>query len=224
MITLAGVSKAFHPGTPAEHWALRDVDLALEPGQVTVLTGPSGAGKTTLLLLAGCLARPTSGRVLFRGEPISHLGERFLAETRNRHIGFVFQQFNLLPGRSALQNVLLPAVPLGTPWRARLDRAQGLLETLQVGHRAHAEASRLSSGEQQRVAIARALMNDPEILLADEPTANLDAAAAERFVDLLARLHTRGRTLLLSSHDPRLVASGVAHRTLRLADGRLEEA
>jgi len=160
---------------------------------VTALCGPSGSGKTTLLTIIGCLARPTSGRVHLRERDISGLPERFLTEIRRSTFGFVFQQFNLIKGLSARDNVMLPAYPLGGDWRALHDRAETLLETLKLGHRRHARVEWLSGGEQQRVAIARAMINDPQVVIADEPTANLDTALSREFMAILENLKEQAR-------------------------------
>ena len=219
MIELKGVRKAFNQGRPNEYWALKGIDLTIETNKVTVLSGPSGSGKTTLLTLIGCLARPTEGRVRLKGEDISGLPERFLTEIRRQSFGFVFQQFNLIRGLSALDNVLLPAAPIGQPHRALRERGLSLLNRLHLAHRATARVEWLSGGEQQRVAIARALINDPEVLIADEPTANLDTTLSREFMTLLETLASEGRTVLLSSHDPLVVESAIVDRVVALRDG-----
>ncbi len=222
MIALSGLRKAFNQGRPNEFWALDGIDLVIEAGKITAFRGPSGSGKTTLLTLVGCLARPTAGRVTFKGEVVSSLPERFLTDLRRRSFGFVFQQFHLIRGLSVLQNVMLPAVPTGRPRREVQDQALGLLEQLRLGRRGQERVEFLSAGEQQRVAIARALINDPEVLIADEPTANLDSALSRQFVGLLEELNAGGRTVIFTSHDPLVVESGAVHRVVGLRDGRLE--
>lgn len=221
MIELCAVSKTFNEGQPNALRALDGVDLVIEPGRVTALRGPSGSGKTTLLTLIGCLARPSSGRVRLDGEDISGLPERFLTDIRRRRFGFVFQRFNLIHGLSALENVILPAFPTGRPRRELVGRAQALFARLQLEQRATTAVELLSGGEQQRVAIARALINDPSVIIADEPTANLDSALAHDFLDILAGLSAEGRTVLLTSHDPLVVESPVVHRVVGMRDGRL---
>jgi putative ABC transport system ATP-binding protein len=223
MIELDDIHKAFNQGQPNEYWALSGIDLTLAAHEVTVFSGPSGSGKTTLLTLLGCLARPTRGRVRLRDEDVSGLPERFLTEVRRRTFGFVFQQFNLVRGLSALDNVMLPAYPLGLPYGQLRERAEDQLAGLDLGHRRDARVEWLSGGEQQRVAIARALINDPEVIIADEPTANLDTALSRQFLDILGRLIDEGRTVLLTSHDPLVVESRVVDRVVRLRDGRLVE-
>lgn len=221
MIELLAVKKAFNQGRSNEYWALNGIDLRIEAGRVTALRGPSGSGKTTLLTLIGCLARPTSGRVRLKGEDISGLPERFLTEIRRQTFGFIFQQFNLIKGLSALENVILPALPTGRPRRELLARAEALLAQLQLSHRAAARVEWLSGGEQQRVAIARALINDPEVIVADEPTANLDTVLSGEFMVILESLSAAGKTVLLSSHDPLVVESPAVHRVIAMRDGRL---
>jgi putative ABC transport system ATP-binding protein len=221
MIELLAVKKAFNQGRSNEYWALNGIDLRIEAGRVTALRGPSGSGKTTLLTLIGCLARPTSGRVRLKGEDISGLPERFLTEIRRQTFGFIFQQFNLIKGLSALENVILPALPTGRPRRELVARAEALLAQLQLSHRAAARVEWLSGGEQQRVAIARALINDPEVIVADEPTANLDTVLSGEFMVILESLSAAGKTVLLSSHDPLVVESSAVHRVIAMRDGRL---
>ncbi len=221
MIELDDIHKAFNQGQPNEYWALSGISLKVATRQVTALSGPSGSGKTTLLTLLGCLARPTRGRVRLRDEDVSGLPERFLTEIRRRTFGFVFQQFNLVRGLSALDNVMLPAYPLGLPYGQLREKAENQLAGLDLGHRRDARVEWLSGGEQQRVAIARALINDPEVIIADEPTANLDTALSRQFLDILSRLIDEGRTVLLTSHDPLVVESSVVDRVVRLRDGRL---
>ncbi len=221
MIELDDIHKAFNQGQPNEYWALSGINLTVAARQVTALSGPSGSGKTTLLTLLGCLARPTRGRVRLRDEDVSGLPERFLTEIRRRTFGFVFQQFNLVRGLSALDNVMLPAYPLGLPYGQLREKAENQLAGLDLGHRRDARVEWLSGGEQQRVAIARALINDPEVIIADEPTANLDTALSLQFLDILSRLIDEGRTVVLTSHDPLVVESSVVDRVVRLRDGRL---
>jgi putative ABC transport system ATP-binding protein len=221
MIELREVRKVFNEGRHNEYHALSGISLAIEARRVTALRGPSGSGKTTLLTLIGCLARPTSGRVSLHGRDISGLPERFLTEIRRRSFGFVFQQFNLIKGLSALENVMLPAYPTGRPHRALAERAEALLDGLRLAHRREAKVEWLSGGEQQRVAIARALINDPEVLIADEPTANLDTALAGEFLALLERFGDEGRTVILTSHDPLVVESAAVHRVIDMRDGKL---
>jgi putative ABC transport system ATP-binding protein len=223
MIRLTGIRKAYHQGQHNELWALNGIDLTIEANKVTALSGPSGSGKSTLLTIIGCMARPTSGRVQLGGRDISGLPERFLTDIRRKTFGFVFQQFNLIAGLSARDNVMLPAYPLGGDWRALQQRADALLDTLKLGQRRDARVEWLSGGEQQRVAIARALINDPQVVIADEPTANLDTALSREFMDILASLKQQGKTIILTSHDPLVVESELVDRVVHLRDGHLVE-
>jgi putative ABC transport system ATP-binding protein len=221
MISLNNIRKAYNQGRDNEFWALNGIDLKIEAQRVTALCGPSGSGKTTLLTIVGCLARPTSGRIHLKERDISGLPERFLTEIRRSTFGFVFQQFNLIKGLSARDNVMLPAYPLGGDWRALHERAETLLDSLKLGHRRHARVEWLSGGEQQRVAIARAMINDPQVVIADEPTANLDTALSREFMAILENLKEQGKTILLTSHDPLVVESEVVDTVVNLRDGRL---
>ena len=223
MLELANIRKVFNQGQHNEYWALKGIDLEIPPARVNVLKGPSGSGKTTLLTILGCLARPTEGRVRLNGEDISGLPERFLTEIRRRTFGFIFQQFNLIRGLSAIENIILPGYPSGTPRAQLLARAETLLADLQLAHRRDAKVEWLSGGEQQRVAICRALINDPQILVADEPTANLDSKLSAEFLAILRRLAEAGRTVILTSHDPLVVESEVVDRVYSLRDGQLIE-
>ncbi len=222
LIELAGVTKVFHEGQHNALVALCDVDLALEAGRITVLQGPSGSGKSTLLSVLGCLARPTSGRVRVAGEVVSNLPEAFLADVRRRTFGFVFQQFHLIGGLSARTNVMLPAYPTGRTHSEIARRAAELLGQLGLEKLTDARVEWLSGGEQQRVAIARALINDPRVVIADEPTANLDSALSAEFLGILAGLRDEGRTVIMSSHDPRVCEAAVVDRVVRLLDGKVE--
>lgn len=224
MIELRNVTKVHGEGRPDRVEAVSGVDLVVADRAVTVLEGPSGSGKTTLLTLIGCLARPTSGRILVDGEIVSGLPERFLTEVRRRTFGFVFQKFNLIRGMSALDNVMLPAYPLGVPHGRLKARAYELLAHFGVEERAGLDVAHLSGGEAQRVAIARALINDPAIVIADEPTASLDGARVAQFLAMAADLEAQGKTVIITSHDPRITRAGVVGRRVAMADGRIVEA
>jgi putative ABC transport system ATP-binding protein len=221
VIALSDVTKVYNAGQPNEFAALRGVTLALEGRTATAFTGPSGSGKTTLLSLIGCMARPTSGRIALDGEVISGLPERFLTETRRRTFGFIFQQFNLIRGLTALENVMLPAYPTGAPLRRVRREAERLLEMLALGPKADVRVQWLSGGEAQRVAIARALINNPSVIVADEPTAHLDTALSRDFMEIMRALRREGRTLLLASHDPLVYESDVIDRVVGMRDGRV---
>ena len=222
MIELTDVRKAFNQGRHNELWAVRGVTLRLEANRATVLRGPSGSGKTTLLTLIGCLARPTSGRVRLHGRDVSGMTERFLTGLRRQTFGFVFQQFNLVRGLTVEQNVMLPAYPLGGPRRDLRRRARTLLDSLDLGQHAQARVEWLSGGQAQRAAIARALVNDPDVILADEPTANLDTELSQRFLDIVRDLKAQGKTLLMTSHDPLVCQAPEVDRVVNLRDGHLD--
>ncbi len=222
MIELMDVRKAFNQGRHNELWAVRGVSLQVPAQQVTVLRGPSGSGKTTLLTLVGCLARPTSGRVRLHGRDVSGMTERFLTGLRRQTFGFVFQQFNLVRGLTVEQNVMLPAYPLGLARRDLRRRAHGLLESLDLAEHAQARVEWLSGGQAQRAAIARALINDPDVILADEPTANLDTELSRRFLDIVRDLKAQGKTLLMTSHDPLICQAPEVDLVVGLRDGQLD--
>ena len=222
MIELVDVRKAFNQGQHNELWAVRGVTLNLEANCATVLRGPSGSGKTTLMTLIGCLARPTSGRVRLQGRDVSGMTERFLTGLRRQTFGFVFQQFNLVRGLTVEENVMLPAYPLGVPRAELRRRARSLLESLDLGPHAQARAEWLSGGQAQRAAIARALVNDPAVILADEPTANLDTELSHRFLDIVRDLKRTGKTLIMTSHDPLLYQAPEVDRVIGLRDGHLD--
>ena len=223
MIELTDVSKVFNEGQPNECRALREVSLTLDRGGTTVLTGPSGSGKTTLLTLIGCLARPTSGRIRLDGRLLSNLPERFLTEVRRHTFGFVFQQFNLIRGLTVLENVMLPAYPLGRPYHELSDAAREWLNRFGLGAKIASKVEWLSGGEAQRTALARALINDPAVLIADEPTANLDSVLSREVLALLGELAAQGRTVLISSHDPLVFEAARVDRVIELRDGRIAD-
>ena len=210
--------KTYRQGTVDVH-AVDGVDLAIEAGELVAIVGRSGSGKTTLLDLFGCLLRPTSGEVLVGGEPTAGLPDARLAAVRRDRIGFVFQEFNLLPTLTALENVLLPR-RYGARRPDDRARAEALLAAVDLSHRARHRPGQLSGGEQQRVAIARALVNDPAIILADEPTGELDSETSEALVAMLGRLNREeGRTIVIVTHDPEVATA--ADRIIRLHDGRV---
>jgi len=223
MIELSGVSKTFNAGKPNRFTALQAIDLTLAPGCVAVFKGPSGSGKTTLLGIIGCMARPTTGRLRVGGCEVTRLPERFLARIRRESFGFVFQSFNLVNGVSVLENIMLPGYPGGMPLGRVRRRALSLLDSLQIRTKAHEPVQSLSGGEQQRTAIARALINDPACIIADEPTAHLDTDLARQFLEIIARLKDKGKTVLMGTHDPVLFNSGVVDRVIEMRYGRLVE-
>ncbi len=220
LVELQGVTKIYRLGE-VEVPALRGVDLSVLPGDFLALMGPSGSGKSTLLHVLGLLDRPTAGRVLWEGADVTRLNGGKLAELRGRRIGFVFQMFNLVPNLTALENVELPLVFLGVPARERRRKAREILERLGLGDRLRHRPNQLSGGQQQRVALARALVTDPALLIADEPTGNLDSATGREILALFVELNGQGRTIVLATHDPE--AAAVAKVRLRLRDGRITE-
>lgn len=224
MIELRDVTKVFNAGQPNEFAAVRGVSLAIDGRVATALTGPSGSGKTTLLSLIGCMARPTAGRIAIQGEVISSLPERFLTEIRRRTFGFIFQQFNLIRGLTARENVMLPAYPTGAPLRQIRGDADRLLDRLGLAPKAEVKVEWLSGGEAQRVAIARALINNPSVVVADEPTAHLDTALSQDFMEIMRGLQDEGRTLIFASHDPLVYESDLIERVVRMRDGRVLDA
>jgi len=221
VIELREVRRVFHQGRPDELTAVDGVSLTVEGGRVTVLRDPSGSGKTSLLALIGAMARPTSGRIVLDGREITSLPERFLTAVRRTTFGFVFQQLHLVRGLTAIENVMLPAYPLGGGRGPLLRRARRLLDRLGVGNRAAARVDWLSGGEAQRVAIARALVNDPQVVIADEPTAHLDTRLSQEFMEIVAGLRAEGRTVVLASHDPVVHESPVADRVVSMRDGKV---
>ncbi len=222
MIELRDIRKVFNEGKSYELTAVDGVSLVLEARKVTVLRGPSGSGKTTLLSLIGCMARPTAGRIHLEGREITSLPERFLTGIRRSTFGFIFQQFNLVKGVSALENVMLPAYPLGGDHGQLMKRAHALLDLFGILPRAHSRAEWLSGGEAQRTAIARALINDPAVIIADEPTAHLDSKLSREFMDMILRLRDQQKTVIIASHDPLVYESGMVDRVVSMRDGRIE--
>ena len=219
MIRLEGVSKVYRRGAISVT-ALDDVSLRLAPGEMAAVMGPSGSGKSTLLNLVGCLDRPTSGAYFLGGENVVRLGDARLARVRNQRLGFIFQSYNLLPRFTALQNVELPLVYRGLGPRDRRERAREALKAVGLSDRTHHRPSELSGGEQQRVAIARALAAQPDVLLADEPTGNLDTRSGREVLAVFERLHQAGITILLVTHDREVAA--YARRLIKLRDGKVE--
>jgi len=218
IIAVDGLTKDYHLGSHTVH-ALRGVSVTIEPGEFVAVMGPSGSGKSTFMNLLGCLDTPTAGRYVVDGEDVAGLSPDALARIRNAKIGFVFQQFNLLPRTSALENVELPLLYAGVSARERRARARARLAAVALADRESHQPSQLSGGQQQRVAIARALVNNPAVILADEPTGNLDSRTSVEVLTLLQRLNREGLTIVLVTHEADIAA--YAGRILSFKDGRL---
>jgi putative ABC transport system ATP-binding protein len=212
--------KTYDMGAEQLH-ALRGIAMRICKGEYVAIMGPSGSGKSTLMNLIGCLDTPTKGKYWLAGRLVSQLDDDELAYIRNKEIGFVFQTFNLLPRATALHNVELPMIYNGTPSAERLERAKKALAQVDLASRMGHKPNELSGGQRQRVAIARALVNNPSIVLADEPTGNLDSATGDEIMALFARLHESGNTIILVTHEPEIATH--AHRVIRLRDGRVEK-
>ena len=212
--------KTYVMGSEEIH-ALRGVTIGIERGEYVAIMGPSGSGKSTLMNLIGCLDTPSKGSYLLNGKQVSQMNDNELARIRNEEIGFVFQTFNLLPRASALQNVELPLVYGGVQGKERTQRAKAALDKVELSSRMGHRPNELSGGQRQRVAIARALVNNPSILLADEPTGNLDSKTGTEIMALFARLHQTGNTIVLVTHEADIAA--FAHRTIHLRDGKVEK-
>ena len=220
IVELHQVSKIYRMGE--EHLtALQDVNLCIAEREFVAIVGPSGSGKSTLLNLIAGIDKPTSGRIVVAGASVSEMDENSLAKWRGQNVGLVFQFYQLLPTLTALENVILPMDFCGTYNGQRRERALELLARVGMTARAHHLPSELSGGEQQRVAIARALANDPPLLLADEPTGNLDTATSQQIVELMAEVHRQGKTVILVTHEASLAS--IAQRTIRMRDGRVAE-
>jgi putative ABC transport system ATP-binding protein len=221
IIELWDVSRVYDLGK-VQVPALQGVNLEVANGEFLAIVGPSGSGKSTMMNILGCLDRPTSGRYILDGQPVDELDDDGLASVRSRSIGFVFQSYNLLPRTSALENVATPLLYQGVGRKERLRRAQAALERLGLGDRLSHEPSELSGGQQQRVGIARALVTEPALILADEPTGNLDSHSGAEVLDLFHDLHSLGRTIVLITHDADVAAA--ADRAVHLRDGQLQQA
>lgn len=220
LLSMTDVRKVYDTGA-VQVQALAGVSLDIDEGDFVAITGPSGSGKSTLMHILGCLDVPTFGSYLLGGTDVSHMSEADLATVRNQQIGFVFQQFNLLASMTALRNVELPLVYAGVPRSERRERARAALTRVGLGDRTDHRPGELSGGQQQRVSVARALVTDPTLILADEPTGNLDSASTHDMLELFHELHDAGRTIILITHEPDVAAE--ARRVLRIIDGLLSE-
>ena len=212
--------KTYVMGSEEIH-ALQGVSIEIERGDYVAIMGPSGSGKSTLMNLIGCLDTPTKGSYLLNGKQVGQMNDNELARIRNEEIGFVFQTFNLLPRATALRNVELPLVYAGVPSKERELRAKAALDKVELSSRMSHRPNELSGGQRQRVAIARALVNNPSILLADEPTGNLDSKTGNEIMALFAKLHAAGNTIILVTHEPEVAA--YAHRAIHIRDGQVEQ-
>lgn len=220
MIELAGIKKIYYVGGQ-EVAALAGIDLNIKQGEFAALMGPSGSGKSTLMNILGCLDRPTCGSYKLDGQEVANLTDDELAVVRNKRIGFVFQNFNLLSRISAADNVALPLIYAGVGKAERKERARKVLDAVGLGDRADHQPNELSGGQRQRVAIARALVNDPHIIMADEPTGNLDTKSTKEIMEIFEGLHREGRTIILVTHEPEIAAC--ASRQLLVRDGLITQ-
>ncbi|MEW6426541.1 MAG: ABC transporter ATP-binding protein [Thermodesulfobacteriota bacterium] len=221
LVELENVCKIYNGGRANEVVALQDIHLGIGAGEMVCLRGPSGSGKSTLLAIIGCIIQPTSGRAAIAGRQLSRLPDRFLTLHRRQSIGFIFQQFNILPALSVLDNIVLPLLPLGIAPRERKRRAVQLMEQFGIGHRMSFPAGQISGGELQRVAICRALINEPPIILADEPTAHLDSRLSVEFMSIMESLQRQGKTIIITSHDALVSGHAAINRIIDMKDGRL---
>lgn len=222
LIQLNQVTKIYNQGRANEVQALTDIDLGIDRQNMVCLQGPSGSGKSTLLSIIGCVMPPSSGRAAIAGKQLSRLPDRFLTIHRREAIGFIFQKFNVLPELTVLENITLPLLPLGVSPAERRRRAVVLMEKLAISHRERFPAGQISGGELQRVAIARALINDPPIILADEPTAHLDSRLSREFMQIMLGLKEGGKTIVITSHDPLVSEHPAVDRIVNIKDGRLD--
>lgn len=218
-VKLTSVDKIYDQGEGLKFQALKKINLTISKGEFIAIIGPSGSGKSTLMHILGLLDRPTSGKYELDGQDTSRLSEIHLAKIRNQKIGFVFQSFNLLSRTSALDNVALPLIYAGVSGKERLERARGVLEGVGLSDKLLSKPNQLSGGQQQRVAIARSLVNNPEIILADEPTGNLDTKTSQEIMDIFKKLNKEGRTIILITHEHEIAEQ--AKKIIRIKDGEI---
>ena len=221
LIELDAVSKTYNQGKPNEVTALSNINLTIASNTMVCLKGASGSGKSTLLSIIGCVFPPTSGRASIAGKQLARLPDRFLTIHRRQTIGFIFQQFNILPRLTVVDNITLPLLPLGISPRERKKKARALTEQLSIDHRENFLADQISGGELQRVAIARALINDPPIILADEPTAHLDSSLSMDFMEIMSGLRAMGKTIVIASHDSLVTDHPQMDRIIGVKDGQI---
>jgi putative ABC transport system ATP-binding protein len=221
MIRLLNIKKTFNMGKPNEFVAIEGINTVIDSQKVTILKGPSGSGKTTLLSLIGCMARPTSGRIMLHDREITSLPERFLTEIRRHAFGFIFQQFQLIRGLSVMENVMIPAYPTGENHSSLREKTIALLDLFNIPNKASSKVEWLSGGELQRVTIARAMINDPPFIIADEPTAHLDSKLSMEFMGIVKELKEKGKTIVIASHDPIVTESEVVDRVIEMRDGKI---
>ncbi len=219
ILHLENIRKSYYLGKH-ELPVLKGIDMDINKNEYVTLMGPSGSGKSTLMNILGCLDSPTSGKYILNGNDVSRMPDDELAAIRNKEIGFVFQQFNLLPRLTAAENVALPLIYSGVPKKERAERAAAVLYKVKLDDRMHHKPNELSGGQCQRVAIARALINDPAIILADEPTGNLDSKTSHEIMEILGKIHSDGNTVIIVTHEEDI--SNFAHRVIRLRDGLIE--
>ncbi len=223
MIELSHISKTFNMGKSNAFEALKGIDLRIHMGRVTVFKGPSGSGKTTLLSIIGCMSRATSGRIKVNNRETTSLPERFAAGIRRETFGFIFQDYQLIRGITVLENVMIPAYPMGKKHVVVKKKAGDLLGRLHMASKVHEKVENLSGGERQRVAISRALINDPSVIIADEPTAHLDTEMSGKFMALMMDFKAEGKTILIASHDPLVSEYHGVDRVVGLRDGEIVE-
>lgn len=224
LIELEKVTKVYNQNQVNEVTALRDISLKVDDNSMTCLRGASGSGKSTLLAIIGCVFQPTRGRVSIAGKKLSRLPDRFLTLHRRRYIGFIFQNFNILPALTVRDNITLPLVPLGMTPAEMNNKAEQLMERFSIAHRKNFPASQVSGGELQRVAISRALINDPPLILADEPTAHLDSRLSEEFMRFMSELKATGKTIMITSHDPLVTEHADVDQVIDIKDGCIHAA